>query len=301
MKFDQLNQKYYEDNIEAENKKINERKRRFLISLIGPVLMFISLIFLKEIKELSITLFIGAFISLLFFIYSVEIIVYKLKINSIKNLLKDPPYVEVFEDGKIIIGNHNGGGRKSLNKITDFHIDNIHKRIQVVDATTDFPKWLDIDFELEMKGKLLLILQMFEQMENTRRQHYINTFKETLKKYQNDTTRLLEELDTMDFILPVQCYFETSPPLFHYFDLSIDVKLGFEIREYDNKKYIALYSSLMELPQNSEFQKQYRMSYYNISKWINNQELSSGLFKEEDIIQGIVINPDYECVVVSLR
>lgn len=301
MKFDQLNQLYYEYIIEAENKKINERKRRFFISLIGPVLIFISIAFLRDIEELSIVFVIGAVISLLFIIFSVEIISCKLKINSVKNLLEDPPYVEIFEDGKIIIGNHKGGGRKGLNKITDFHIDDIHKRIQVVDATTDFPKWLDIDFELEMRGKLLIILRMFEQMENARRQHYINTFKETLKKYQNDTTRLLEELDTMEFIIPVQCYFETSPPILHYFDLANDVKLGFEIRKYDNKKYIALYSSLVELPQNSEFLKQYRMSYYDISKWINNQELSSGLFKEEDIIQGMVINPDYECVVINLR
>lgn len=220
------------------------------------------------------------------------------QLSVYQTLVNEPPVIKILPDGSMTLFRFNNTKEMKLNHITDYQIIGEENIIRVIGDTSEA---ITIDFELEQKALFLMILEIFENMTSVKDTMRFNTFRKTLVTYKDTKSILLKEIETMDFVIAVQCHFDKTLLTMNYLDLANEVKLAFEVRNIDNKLYIALYSDLKFIPKNNKYPQSYRVSYHELFEWINNQVQEMDIYKSRQFIDGVAINPDYECVLIDIR
>ncbi|MDQ0360850.1 SseB family protein [Breznakia pachnodae] len=300
MIFNSIDNEYYENKInedEKTKKKLQKFIMKGLLVTTGCILFAIIGISNSEPGTLitiisGIAVFPGISAFFITFFTTIQYLIFINEIKKEKNNLNNPPILEIKEDGSFVYQLSSEDHKQHLDQIKGYRkikkrtigVYMEHSLIAVDGIYRNQPRTIEIKSGFEEKEKIMEILNIYTEIANAEKP-FINTLKEALSVYSENIELMLNDINDMDFIMPVKYKLTGFVHTGYYLPLeygALEVEL---FTNENNKNYVCIYTTKEEM-QNSEKQCM-RTTYSDILKKIIDN--TSDIFKSNQI-DGILIN-----------
>ena len=311
MVFNQIVQEYYESKI----KKAEVDLKKIVLFLVKGLLLTIAcfsfaVIGISNAKQGTlISIFAGIAVfpgmaSLIVTILGVsQFFMASNEIKKEKSLIKNPPILEIYEDGSLSYQRIKGDYKEQLDQINGYKIIEktsmskyiVHQLIVIRGVYRNEPKTIEIISEFTEKQKLLEVLNVYKKIADAQKM-FINTLKDALYVYKDNVELMLRDIETMEFIMQVNYLHSGSLQGNYQLYLKYGTALEVELFEdEDGKNYACIYTSMEEIQNNKK--QQILIMYNDLLNKIN--ENACNIFVKNQI-DGILINKNSNCIKIAI-
>lgn len=305
MIFNQLEEEFHTKAVERARVNYEKIKKFFLVSAsIGYPLLIIGIAFMVSSEEESSMRMVGIvsasisyFIIMCNIVYLVMLIDARIKLSKSKNLNANSPVLEIKEDGNISYKANATAftiHMDTVNKVDSISLNEAGEILSIVGKKEGKKVEIKMNLNLKRKGLIKEILNILVNREASKKYHN-EFFKEMLANYRNTPSRVMKEIETMDFLIAVNYYFDTMAPSGKSLALPEGTLLQYEVQNIKDKNYLCLYTSYQEIPKDYAYKYSVKISYQRAVSII---EEVLDIFDEAKL-DGIVINPYSDKIMID--
>lgn len=310
MIFNSIDKEYYENKI-IEDEKTKKKLQKFimkgLLVTTGCILFAIIGISNSEPGTLitiisGIAVFPGISAFFITFFTTIQYLIFVNEIKKEKNSVNNPPILEIKEDGSFVYQSSSQDHKQHLDQIIGYRqikkrtigVYMEHSLIAVDGVYRNQPRTIEIKSGFEEKENIMEILNTYTEIANAEKP-FINTLKEALSVYSENIELMLNEINDMDFIMPVNYRLTGFVQGSYYLPLeygALEVEL---FTDESNKNYVCIYTAKDEIQ--SSLNHYMRTTYSDILKKII--ENTNDIFKSNQI-DGILVNKNTDFIKIDI-
>lgn len=240
------------------------------------------------------------FVSAIGFLIVFPIFFIKLvKYNRSKNLFNSLPVITLTESGKVLYTTKYIKYTLSKIKICEDALST--KTFNITGSEGTFKRTIKISHYIIDLDLIKSIVNTFIAIEKAKL--FTNpSFKILLQLYSDNYEQLYSELNNIPFLLPIHYHLDTNVKTSYYHTLKNNTIISFPTLVFEEEIYIPVYSCADKVELDSFYKECLIYNFNEIPKIIiHNNQNTSDLFNAKETIQGIIINPNTDHVVIRLN